>query len=194
MVKAVVLWTGGKDSALAYYRSLERGITVVGLATFVPADDREFKAHPQNKIKLQAEQLSLPIYFLPVSEPYKKSYIDNLIVLKTTLGISAVITGDIDFVDGQPNWIVTCCAEAELEVFCPLWQESRQSIMTDLLRKNIRAQISWINHQALSEKWLGRYIDCDSLKELSIICENSGMDLCGENGEYHTMVDFNNVH
>ena len=43
--KATVLWTGGKDSALALYEARLSGYTIVNLVTFIP-DGTDFLAAP----------------------------------------------------------------------------------------------------------------------------------------------------
>ena len=184
-----MLWTGGKDSCLAYYRAREAGYQVVALATFVPASGEEqFKAHPQAEMRLQAEALGVPIHFLEVKPPYRQGYQDRLRELREALGLTAVITGDIDRVDGHPNWIADCCAEIGLEAVFPLWQEPRPALMAELLRRGLKVEISWLNHPALPRELRGRIIDSTLLTELTEICSKVGIDLCGENGEYHTMV------
>jgi diphthine-ammonia ligase len=39
----------------------------------------------------------------------------------------------------------------------------------------------------MTEDWLGRIIDAKAVKEMQILHEKNGLDICGEFGEYHTM-------
>lgn len=190
-LNAVVLWTGGKDSALALYRARERGLNIVALVTFVPDDGKEFQAHPQNQMKEQAAHLNLPIHFVKISRPYEESYVSALKDLKQTLKISTVVTGDIDEVDGQPNWIEACCRDAQLDVELPLWKNPREDIMSDLLKRDFKVSISWINHPSIPTDWKNRIIDEPLLSEMRQLFADAQIDLCGENGEYHTMVSWN---
>ncbi len=50
MKNAVVLWTGGKDSCLALHLSKYK-YHIKALATFVPAGEGEFRAHPQSEMR-----------------------------------------------------------------------------------------------------------------------------------------------
>lgn len=59
MSKAIISWTGGKDSCLALYHACQRGLKVVGLVTFVPVVG-DFLAHPLEYIEFQARNLKLP--------------------------------------------------------------------------------------------------------------------------------------
>ncbi len=40
----------------------------------------------------------------------------------------------------------------------------------------------------LNESWIGRELNDSAIDELHTIHELTGLDLCGEEGEYHTMV------
>jgi diphthamide synthase (EF-2-diphthine--ammonia ligase) len=40
----------------------------------------------------------------------------------------------------------------------------------------------------LTEDWVGMILDHDNLKTLKRIAAENRMDLCGEEGEYHTLV------
>ena len=184
----VVLWTGGKDSCLALYRCKEMGHEIKALATFVPENLSEFKAHPREIMLKQAEQLGLPIHFIQIEAPYKESYIEALKWIKDKLSASAVATGDIDLVAGLPNWIQECCEEAGLDCLRPLWRKSRGILMDEILRRKIRAKITWINHPSIPSHWINQEIDEALLKEMKELSRMTGIDLAGENGEYHTMV------
>jgi diphthine-ammonia ligase len=188
MKNAVVLWTGGKDSCLALHIAQEQNLSIVGLVTFVPVGNPLFRAHPQPEMEQQAKRLGLKVHFLEVREPYKESYIDKLKWVKSELGAATAVTGDIDYVGGCANWIVECCEQAELEVFRPLWQREREWVMEQLLARKIQARISFVSHSAIPPEWNGRLIDSKLLQELRAICKTNGIDLAGENGEYHTMV------
>ena len=188
MRKAAVLWTGGKDSCLAMHRAYDKGIAIACLATFVPEDRREFEAHPTTETRRQATAMKLDLHFIPVREPYRDSYMKGLTWLKG-LGITAVITGDINYVGGHPNWIEECCNGLDLEVIRPLWQESRLLLLEELITRGIEARITWINHPSIPLSWKDRIIDMECLTDLKHLSIKAGIDLCGENGEYHTMVN-----
>jgi diphthine-ammonia ligase len=36
--------------------------------------------------------------------------------------------------------------------------------------------------------WLGRELDKQCLKDLKVLSDKFGIDVCGEKGEYHTMI------
>lgn len=184
----MVLWTGGKDCCLALHRVREAGWEVVGLVTFVPEGEAEFHAHPLPEMAAQAQALGLPWQKVTVSAPFREGYQAALRQLRAH-GADAVVTGDIDRVEGHPNWITECAVGTGLQVILPLWQEAREVLMEELLRRGIRARIQYLNRLDLPREWLGREIDPSLLAEMQDHSARQGWDLCGENGEYHTMVE-----
>mgnify|MGYP001552441406 CR=1 FL=1 len=47
---------------------------------------------------------------------------------------------------------------------------------------------SCVKKQWLAESWIGRKLDEQAIADLEIVRERTGLDLCGEEGEYHTLV------
>ena len=183
MTRAAILWTGGKDSCLALHRVRGDGTTQVAcLATFVPDDGQEFKAHPQHLIVKQAQALKLPHLFIPVSPPYREGYVEGIKSLIERMGVDTLVTGDIDFVAGFQNWILECCEGLRVKVARPLWQNSRESLMNELLARRIEARITWINHPCVPSAWIGRTLDLQLVAELKELARAFGFDICGENG------------
>jgi uncharacterized protein (TIGR00290 family) len=184
---AVVLWTGGKDSFLALELASENFL-VTALATFIPASGADFHAHPRGEMSALAESLGLELHFIPVAEPFRDSYVQGLRWIRESLGAGAVVTGDIDRVDGLPNWIEECCKDLDLEVAMPLWGRDRAWILEQLLARGIRARITWINDARLPQSWIEREIDAALVAEMKRQTQHTPFDLAGENGEYHSMV------
>lgn len=189
MKNAVVLWTGGKDCCLALHLAREHELFILALVTFVPVGNSEFKAHPQTEMRVQAQRMGLAIHFIETSEPYKLSYIEGLVWIRDFLGVSTIITGDIDLVNGYPNWIEECCSGLNLDIFRPLWNQSRDWVIDEILQRGIQARISYLGHSSLPKEWLGCIINESFVLEMKQVFSTiSGADLSGENGEYHTMV------
>jgi uncharacterized protein (TIGR00290 family) len=185
-MKVAVLWTGGKDSSLAYYKIMRRNVDVALIASFIW--DQAPLSHPLPLIRLQSQALQIPISLERVSPPYFKNYRQALIELQEDFGVEAVATGDISTVDSfHGNWIDEVCKDTGIEVIKPLWEMNRQRIVEALLRNGFKAIFTCVKKPWFNEEWLGRMIDSESIKELVRLNQETGMDICGENGEYHTM-------
>lgn len=187
MQNAAMLWTGGKDSALALYEARQNGYRVGCLVTFAPAEGK-FLAHPVRFMKMQADALGLPHYVLPISAPFEKSYEMALGRLREEMGIECVITGDIAEVGGNPNWIRERSRAVGMSVHTPLWGRDREALLRALVDGGFAVRFSCVKWRWLDESWIGRTLDDGAIVELRAIRERTGLDLCGEEGEYHTLV------
>lgn len=184
---AAVLWTGGKDSSLAFSKAESSGYRIECLVTFVPQGAR-FRAHPLSFMKYQEDALGVSHYVIDVKEPFKQSYESAILSLKERHGIHTLITGDIAEVDGYPNWIVECSRKPGVNVLTPLWGRDRLGILKELLTLKFRVVFSCVKKPWFTEKWLGMALNEDSVKQLCEINSTSQLDICGEQGEYHTLV------
>ena len=180
-MKAAVLWTGGKDSALALQVSLNL-YDIRRLVCFVPADDRQFYAHPTQLMELQARKIGIPIAFMPISEPYRSSYRQQIRSLRDD-DIEVLITGDISTVDGMHNWIEAVAADL-VRVYKPLWELDRHAILDTLSSSNFKVICSLAYKKYFQSTIAGRYLDAELMAEL----KHLRIDACGEQGEYHTWV------
>lgn len=185
-MKVAALWTGGKASSLACYKVMKRRFDVAFVMTFIW--DQPSQSHPLPLIKLQSEALQIPLYWERVSPPYFKDYRQAIIELKKDFRIEAVATGDISYVDSfHGNWIDDVCRDTGIEVIKPLWKLDRLRIIEDLVESGFKAIFTCVKKPWFNEEWLGRAIDAQTIKELIELNRETGMDICGENGEYHTM-------
>ena len=185
--KAAVLWAGGKDSSLALYEARFLGYEVLSLVTFVPREPK-FRAHPLRFMEYQAEALGLPHFTLEVNEPFRKSYEKAIHSLRERHRINTLITGDIAEVDCCPNWIRKCCEGSGVDVMTPLWGRDRTKLLKQFLSHKFRAVFSYVKKPWFTQDWLGIELNDDSLRRLCKINAETGLDICGENGEYHTLV------
>lgn len=187
MKSAAMLWTGGKDSALALYEAGYNGFDVRCLVTFAPPQAK-FLAHPLGVIELQAEALSLPHHVLTVCAPFEAGYDAALRRLRDELDIHCVVSGDIAEVAGHPNWIRERCRPLGMQVYTPLWGRDRATLLHRLLELGMKVIFSAVDTRWLDVAWVGRQLDSRALAELKVIRKRNGLDLCGEEGEYHTLV------
>lgn len=183
---AAVLWTGGKDSCLALFEAKQLGYDVRSLVTFVPTQPK-FLAHPLSFMEYQSEALPLPHYTLKVNEPFKQSYRNAILSLREEHGIATLVTGDIAEVNGHPNWIRECCENLNVNVLTPLWGFDRCELIKKFLSCKFKAIFSCVKKPWFTMEWLAKELDCGVLEELLGLNAETGLDVCGEQGEYHTL-------
>ena len=182
MQNAAMLWTGGKDSAMALYEAGQNGYNIRCLVTFAPLEP-DFLAHPLGFMKMQAQALALPHHVLTIHSPFDTSYEANLRRLRDDMDIHCVVTGDIAEVNGKPNWVRERSRAVGIHVHTPLWGRDRNLLLRQLLDRGFKTRFSCVN-----TRWVGRELDDAAIAELRIVRVQTGLDLCGEEGSYHTMV------
>ncbi len=185
-MKVAALWTGGKDSSLACYKALKQGLEVAFVMTFIW--DRPPPSHPLPLIRLQSEVLEIPFYWERVTPPYFEAYKLAVQELKEDFGIEGLVSGDISHIDSfHGNWLDDVCKDTGVEMIKPLWEMDRAQIFEDLVDNGFKAMFTCVKEPWFSEAWLGRTINTKIIKELKVRSSETSMDICGENGEYHTM-------
>jgi uncharacterized protein (TIGR00290 family) len=182
--RAAALWTGGKDCSLALHEARKSGISVEELVTFAPPSP-VFLAHPLPFLKRQAEAMGLRHRVITIRPPVKDGYARAVKELRRE-GIGALVTGDIAEVGGRPNWMREVSRGTGLEVLTPLWGRDRRAALSDLMDGGFKAVFSLVKKPWFTRAWVGRAIDRQAVEELASLVPSP--DLCGENGEYHTLV------
>lgn len=185
--EVAVSWTGGKDSCLACQLAIRAGYRVRILVTFAPPG-AGFIAHPVRVMALQAEAAGIPHRVITVQEPYEENYINALKELKSS-GIRHIVTGDIDEVNGRPNSMELYCREAGIGFIAPLWKMKREEVFSLLMKEKINFIFTSVDKKIQGAAGLaGNFFSEELYWHLTVQSAVSGTDLCGENGEYHTMV------
>ena len=178
-------WSGGKDSYLALQRAVAGGGRAAALLTMLREDGRLTHSHglPLAFVERQAEALSLPLVRRVASwDTYEDAFLDGLAELRG-LVVEVGVFGDIDL---QPHrdWVERVCGVAGLAACLPLWLEPRRALLDELFAAGVEATIVTVDTGRLDERFLGRRLEPALIREL----EAAGVDACGEEGEFHTVV------
>ena len=180
-----VSWSGGKDSCLALFRAMSQGYKPKMLFTMFSIENDVSSAHRLNEdiIKAQVNALDLESTIGRAKfEDYEAVFVRNLEAFKSQ-DIQYGIFGDIDL-DEHRKWEETVCEKAQMTAVLPLWQEDREKLVKEFIDLGFKARIVVVNKTMMSPEFLGRDLSHELLEEI----EKTGADVCGENGEYHTVV------
>lgn len=183
-MKALISWSGGKDSCLALWRARAAGMQVPLLVTAMDEDGRKSRSHgvPPALLEAQAAMLGARLQRYQTSwGTYEEEFVRVLREAKDA-GIDHALFGDIDL---QPHrdWEEKVCAAAGLTAHLPLWGGERRALVDEFLAAGFKAIVVCINGQHLPASFCGRQFDSAFLADLP-----PGVDACGENGEFHTFV------
>jgi diphthine-ammonia ligase len=188
-MKVAVSWSGGLESSLACHKVIEEGHDVACLVTFVLGPYWPAMGHPPQIMRLQSESMGIPLIMLKVEQPYKEGYNKAIANLIETRGIEGIVTGDIYVVDDvHGNWMESVCEGLDIKVMMPLWERDTSEVLDDEMSSGFRAVFTCVKEPFFTEEWIGRELNKGTVKDLRALAEKNGMDPCGENGEYHTMV------
>jgi diphthine-ammonia ligase len=178
-------WSGGKDAYLALQRAtLSRGVPAA-LVCMLHEDGRVSRGHglPFALLEAQAASLGIPLVVRATTwDGYEADYVSVLHELAAQ-GVEAGVFGDIDL-QAHRAWVEGVCDVAGLSCHLPLWQEARRRLLGELLAGGVRATIVAVDSSRLGPEFLGLELDDAVIARL----EAAGVDACGEEGEYHTMV------
>lgn len=178
-------WSGGKDSCFALMMAVESGHQLKYLLNMMNENGEISRSHgiPATLLNQQSNRLGMSIKTVPATwEQYEEYYIQALVEIKTEVNVQAVVFGDIDL-ESHKEWEQKVCASASLEALLPLWKGDRKDLVCQMIDAGIRAVITSCNTK-LGFGFLGKEITHELVEEL----ERKGVDVCGENGEYHTLV------
>jgi len=184
-MRSVVSWSGGKDSCYAMMQAKAAGYQPVVLLNMMNENGQISRSHglPQALLMEQASMMDMVVVTVPASwESYEERFIAALQQLVEIYEIKAAVFGDIDL-QAHRDWEEKVCAAVGIEAVLPLWQQSRPKLVMEMLQSGIKTMIVSCNTH-LGPDFLGRILDEDLVKEL----EAKGVDVCGENGEFHTLV------
>jgi uncharacterized protein (TIGR00290 family) len=183
MAPHALLWSGGKDSALALARARRRGLEISCLVTFYDPETRRVRFHATRieLIRAQAAAARLPLRELGVAwTDFDPALREELARLRSD-GYAGVVLGDIHLADVRA-WYEERVRAAGLEHVEPLWGEDPARLVAEFVAGGGRAVITCCQESALPAHWLGRLIDERFPQEIAA----TGIDPCGERGEYHS--------
>jgi uncharacterized protein (TIGR00290 family) len=182
--RAVCSFSGGKDSCFALWRAQEQGLDVRTLLAMFDESGARSRSHAliAPVMERQARALGLELMLRNASwKDYERVFTDALKTLRTS-GCEVAVFGDVDL-QAHRDWEEKVCANAGLTAELPLWNRDRVSLARDIIAAGFRAVVVSVDSRYLSDEFCGRDYD-----ESFLLALPSGVDLCGENGEFHTLV------
>jgi uncharacterized protein (TIGR00290 family) len=102
-------------------------------------------------------------------------------------GAEAVVFGDI-YLDEHRDWVERVCGEIGLMPVLPLWGKEPEALLKEFIDAGFQAVVVSAKADIFSEEWLGRTIDHGFLGDFKQLVKGRDIDVCGEKGEYHTVV------
>ncbi|BAV07088.1 MJ0570-related uncharacterized domain-containing protein [Filimonas lacunae] len=182
-------WSGGKDSSLCLLQVLRNKQYHVGtLLTSVNATHDRISMHGVRRSLLmqQARAMNLPLTTIelpeqPSMETYEAILMEKIHQLQHDRYTHALF-GDI-FLEDLKQYREAQLARAGITGVFPLWKRDTRELMQEFIQAGFKAIVVCVNEQYLDKNFCGRMIDESFVRDLP-----PHVDICGENGEYHSFV------
>jgi uncharacterized protein (TIGR00290 family) len=178
-----LMWSGGKDSALALDRSRQAGIEVTRLVSLYEAATRRVRFHATRVelLEAQAAAIGIDLHAVPTTWPDMEATLRRELTSLKAERFTGVVFGDIHLADVRA-WYEDRVRAAGLEHVEPIWGERPEALLHEFIASGGRAVLTCVELAKLDESWLGRITDESFASEMG----RTGVDPCGENGEYHS--------
>lgn len=188
-VRALLSWSGGKDSSLALYEvSKSRQYEVVSLLTTMTKEFERVSMHGVRRSLLleQAKRLRLPIVEVWIRKgaaniEYEEQ-MSKVLAESYSEGVRHVVFGDL-FLDDIRRYREEKLSTTGMSGVFPLWLKDTKMLASYFLEQGFKAIVCTVDPKALSPTFCGREFDASFLTDLP-----ASVDPCGENGEFHTFV------
>ena len=180
-----VAFSGGKDSTLALDRAIRMDLNVKYLINIFNCETDRVRFHGFKKEIIQAQADALKLELIQsgsTNENFEQIFLEGLKALKTKK-VDGIIFGDIHL-DNVKSWFEERTMKYGFDHIEPLWKNPQKTLITEMVDRGYKATITNLDLENTNPKWLGQTINHDLIKSFEV----SGIDLCGENGEYHTFV------
>ncbi|MGB2706472.1 MAG: diphthine--ammonia ligase [Candidatus Omnitrophota bacterium] len=187
--KAIFSWSGGKESALALheFRKNEH-YEITALLTTVTEDYQRTSMHGVRRILLeeQARRAGLPLEEIFISknatsEEYG-SKMRKVLEKHLASGVSSVVFGDV-FLEDVRKYREKNLSGIGMKAVFPIWQKDTGELARAFINLAFKAVTTCVDTNFLDKTFVGREFDERFLSDLP-----SGVDPCGENGEFHSFV------
>ena len=189
MEKVIVSWSGGKDSAMALNEILKnKDYQISALLTTLTKDYDRISMHGVRRILLerQAASLGFPLEKVFISknatnDEYELS-MGKVLTKYKAAGVNSVVFGDIFLADLR-KYREDRLAALDMQGIFPIWKRDTLELAHSLTKLGFKAITTCVDTTLLDGQFVGRVIDEQFLSEIP-----ATVDVCGENGEYHSFV------
>lgn len=187
--RAILSWSGGKDSSLALYEMLTmKDFKVVSLLTTLTRDFDRISMHGVRRALLQrqAELLHLPIEEVWIrkggTNAEYESQMSIALAKHHSNGVRHVVFGDL-FLEDIRSYREEKLSKMGMVGVFPLWKRNTKELASFFIDRGFKAIVCTIDPKILDPSFCGREFDKSFLSDLP-----ARVDPCGENGEFHTFV------
>jgi uncharacterized protein (TIGR00290 family) len=187
--RAFLSWSSGKDAAFALHEVRRLGLAdVVGVLTAIDETADRVQMHGVRHALLdrQIDALGLPAIkvMLPNACPndiYEERMAEAFGGLRAE-GVRHIVYGDL-FLEDIRAYRLKQMEAAGMQAIFPLWGRGTGELAKAMIASGLKARVACLDTRRLGRSFAGRRFGEAFLRDLP-----AGIDPCGENGEFHTVV------
>jgi uncharacterized protein (TIGR00290 family) len=187
--KTLLSWSTGKDAAWALHcLRQDASVEVVGLVTTINRAAARVAMHGVRRELLEAQAVAtgLPLFVLPLPYPCPNQVYQEImatfVASQVAAGVEAMAFGDLFLADVR-RYRERALTGTGMRAIFPLWGQPTAALARAMIAAGLEAYLTCVDPARLPARFAGRGFDADLLAELP-----TGVDPCGENGEFHTCV------
>jgi uncharacterized protein (TIGR00290 family) len=187
MIKCMVSWSSGKDSAwMVHVLRQQPDIELAGMLTTVNEVHQRVAMHAVRVelLRAQADALQLPLWQIPIPSPCPNEVYERAMAATVQKavgeGFTHVAFGDL-FLEDIRRYREERLAGTGLTPIFPLFGADTAALARTMVAGGLRARLTCVNPKVLDRQFAGREFDGALLDELP-----ASIDPCGERGEFHS--------
>lgn len=189
-MKVAVLFSGGKDSAMAVHYALQKGYEIQALIAVKPRNTEAYLWHYSTVewTILSAQAMGLPLILLKADDIGPESEAKVLEKVFEKLKINAILLGGVGLQKTQINSVKKIAEEFKIKVLVPYENYSSEDLLREEIQSGLDIRITNVAVDGLGPEWLGKKLDGKSAMQMKMLAEKHGFNLLGEGGHYDSFV------
>lgn len=189
MKRVMVSWSSGKDSAWTLHVLRQQtDVELVGLLTTFNESAGRVAMHAVRRglVESQAVAAQLPLWSValpwPCSNADYEARMLEVVERARQVGVTHIAFGDL-YLEDIRAYRERQLAGTGIEPLFPIWRTPADTpaLSHEMIAAGLRAVLTCVDPKQLDGRFVGRWFDADLLADLP-----SGVDPCGESGEFHT--------
>jgi diphthine-ammonia ligase len=191
-MKLASLFSGGKDSVYSAYLEQKNGHSIECLITLISKNKESYMFHTPSieMTTFQANSINIPLLMHKTNGIKEEELKDLENAIKKAIKkykIEGIITGAIKSVY-QASRIQNICNKLNIKCINPIWQIDEITYLNELIKNKFKVIITGVYAYPLNESWLGREINSQFIKDVTVLREKYKIHPAGEGGEFETFV------
>ena len=191
-MKLACLFSGGKDSTYALFKSMKEGHEIPCLISLHPFNDESLLYHYPNNLLFKSISKAIEI---PIIERYCKNITREHEINQLLLSIKQAI--DEYSIEGLIHGAISSrfqldifkkiCTDLNLKLYSPIWNIDPDKYYQQSFNSHFEILITRVAALGLDKIWLGKTIDKKNYEKLKKNSEKFRFNITFEGGEAETM-------